>query len=243
MPSLSIPYLLAVAAITFIAAFVQGVTGFGSALLAMPLLAMFINVRAAAPLVALLSLAINVSLLIPVRGRLPWRRVAPLLAGALLGVPAGVFFLAGADEKLARMALGAVIVVSSVVLLWSDRFPIPGGWRAAFTAGGLSGLLGGAFNTSGPPVMLYAAAQNWSKEETHAALQLYFLVSGLGIAGLHAVAGLTDRRVLLSLIAALPALALGSYAGWRVHRRVSEGRFRRLVQVALLAAGLALLIL
>ncbi|HEY5999840.1 MAG TPA: TSUP family transporter, partial [bacterium] len=109
MPELTLPLLAAVGGAAFLAAFAQGVTGFGSALVAMPLLSLVLGVRAAAGLVALLSLAVNVALLLPARRALPWRRIGPLLAGTLATVPAGVFFLAGADPRLARALLGAAL--------------------------------------------------------------------------------------------------------------------------------------
>ena len=219
----------------------QGVAGFGSALVAMPLLALVLEVRDAAALVALLSLAINAALLLPVRRELPWRRVAALLAGSLAGIPAGVLLLAGADPRLARGLLGAALVATSAALL-RERRPTPGGGRgAALAAGALAGLLGGAFNMNGPVVTLYASARGWGKRETHAALQLYFLASGLAIAALHGVAGITSGPVLLASVAALPFLAAGSFAGWKVHLRVGEGRYRVLLRVSLLAAGVALL--
>lgn len=233
--------LAAAGAVAFVAAFVQGVTGFGSAIVAMPLLSLLVDVRASAPLVALLSLAINTALLVPERRRLPWGRVGPLLAGSLAGVPCGVLFVAGADERLARGALGAALVVSSLCLLRFGRLPLGTGKWPAAAFGAFSGLLGGAFNASGPPAVLYAASQSWDKAETRAALQLYFLLSGLVVVALHAFSGLTDRSVLLTAAAALPLLAAGSFAGHAVHRRVSEERFRTLVRVLLLAAGIALI--
>src|SRR5512137_1442019 len=117
MPALTPPLLAAVSGIAFLAAFAQGVTGMGSALVAMPLLALVIGVRDAAALVALLSLAINLALLLPVRRALPWRLVGPLLAGSVAGIPVGVLFLAGADPRLARALLGATLVVTSAALL------------------------------------------------------------------------------------------------------------------------------
>lgn len=237
------PHLPAIAAITFLAAFVQGVTGFGSALVAMPLVALLLGVQSASPLVALLSLATNLALLVPARRRLPWRRVAPLLAGSLAGIPFGVLFLARADPRLARAALGAALVASGLLLLRLRRLPTGGdGAGAALGTGAVAGLLGGAFNASGPPAILYAASRPWAKEETHAVLQLYFLSSNVVIVAAHALAGLTTGDVVLTAAAALPALAAGAVAGWAVHCRVSEERFRRLVQLALVAAGAALLL-
>jgi uncharacterized membrane protein YfcA len=218
------------------------VAGFGAALLAMPVLTFAVGVRAAAPLVALLTLVINVSLLAPVRRQLPWRRVAPLFAGSLFGIPLGVRFLAAADEQLVRTALGALLVATSLGLFRFGRLPLGGGVRPALLTGGVAGVLGGAFNTAGPPVLVYAAAQPWSKAETHAVLQLFFFGSGLVVATSHALAGLTNRGVLLAALAALPFLAAGSLAGHAVHRRISEERFRTLVRAALLVAGFALLV-
>ena len=233
--------LVVVAGVAFLAAFVQGVAGFGSALVAMPLLSLVLEVRDAAALVALLSLAINAALLLPVRRELPWRRVAPLLAGSLAGIPAGVLLLAGADPRLARGLLGAALVATSAALLRERRPKIGEGRGAALAAGALAGLLGGAFNMNGPVVTLYAAARGWEKRETHAALQLYFLASGLAIAALHGAVGITRGPVLLASAAALPFLAAGSLAGWSVHLRVGEGRYRVLLRASLLAAGAALL--
>ena len=241
MPEPSLALLAAVAGIAFLAAFVQGVTGFGSALVAMPLLAPIFGVRVAAALVALLSLAVNFALLLPARRELPWRRVAPLLAGSLAGIPVGVFLLAGADPRLARGLLGAALVATSVAMLRAGQPKIGPGNGPALAIGALAGLLGGAFNVNGPVVALYAAAREWGKGEAHAALQLYFFASGLFIAALHGAAGITNREVLLAAFLALPFLAAGSFAGWAFHRRVSEDRYPRLLLLSLLAAGAALL--
>lgn len=241
MPVPDAPHLAAVAAVTFLAAFVQGVTGFGSALLAMPLLALVADIHAAAPLVALCSLAVNLSLLVPARHRLPWGPVRPLLAGSLAGIPAGVLFLAGADDRLARDALGAALVFSSFCLMRCGHLSFAAGKAPAVALGAVSGLLGGAFNATGPPVLLYAAAQPWDKSTTHAVLQLYFLVSGLCIAALHALSGLTTRPVLLDTAFAMPFIAAGSFAGYAVHRRIGEERFRGLLHLVLLAAGVTLI--
>ena len=138
-----------------------------------------------------------------------------------------------------RVALG-VVLAASAALSGFSRLPVPAGWEPAFAAGGISGLLGGAFNTGGPPVLVYAVSQRWPKVETHATIQLHSLLSGLVIVGLHAGTGLSSGATLAGAALALPALAAGTAAGWAVHRRVGEERFRALLRLALLAAGVAL---
>jgi uncharacterized membrane protein YfcA len=246
MPALTPLLLAAVAGAAFLGAFAQGVAGFGSALVAMPLLALVIGVRDAAALVALISLAVNVALLLPARRALPWRLVGTLLAGSAVGIPAGVLFLAGVDARLARALLGATLVVIGAVLLGVRRAgAVPAAGPAggsALAVGALAGLIGGAFNANGPVIALYAAGRGWEKRQAHAAMQLYFLASGVAIVALHGAGGITSRPVLLAAGFSLPFLAAGSLAGWAVHRRVDEGRYRLLLRLALLAAGAALLV-
>jgi uncharacterized membrane protein YfcA len=97
-------------AVTFLAGLIQGLSGFGSVLLSLPVLILFLDVKTAIPLVALIALALNVQLLIQLRQHLEWRRVYPLLAGTLLGVPAGVFLLKHLDTSLIQIVLGAVLI-------------------------------------------------------------------------------------------------------------------------------------
>jgi hypothetical protein len=163
--------------------------------------------------------------------------VAPLLAGSLAGIPAGVLLLTGTDPRLARGLLGVALVATSATMIRARHPTIGPGTGPALALGAFAGLLGGAFNVNGPVVTLYAAAREWGKEETHATLQLYFLASGLLIVALHGFAGITSRQVLLSAFLVLPFLVAGSLAGWAVHRRVSEERYRRLLLFTLLGAG------
>jgi uncharacterized membrane protein YfcA len=67
-------------------------------------------------------------------------------------------------------------------------------------------------------------------------------LSGLTIVALHGAGGITSRGVLLTALCCLPFLAAGSMAGWAVHRRVDEQRYRLLLRLSLLAAGVALLV-
>lgn len=236
------PHVPALIAVTFLATLVQGVTGFGSALVAMPLVSLLLGVRFAGPFVALLSLAINLAFLIPAGNRLPWRRVLPLLVGTSIGIPFGLLFLARADARLAQVALGLALVASGILPKRPRCAPPSEGVGKALGTGAVAGILGGAFNFSGPPVMLYAASRPWTKAETHATLQLYFLASNVVIIAGQVLAGLTTGPVVLAAGAVLPALAAGALVGWAVHRRVSEERFRHIVRLGLVAAGLALLI-
>ena len=83
--------------IVFFAAFTQGVAGFGSALTALPLLAILLDVKTVIPLVGLFSLSITTLLLVQLLKYLEWKKIYCLILGAIPGAPIGVFFLKKLD--------------------------------------------------------------------------------------------------------------------------------------------------
>ena len=77
------------------AGFIQGLSGFGSVLLSLPLLALFLDVKTAIPLVALLAVALTIFLLVQLRAHWDWKKIYPLCLGSLPGAPWGYGFLLG----------------------------------------------------------------------------------------------------------------------------------------------------
>ncbi len=234
--------LLYSAAVVFFAATVHGLTGFGSALIAMPLLLLRLDIRTAAPLVALLTLTVNVAFLLRFRRALHPRGALPLLGGAAAGVPMGILFLRRGDPRLLEIALGTVLAAYSLHALFIRRRVQPVGSRGGLLLGTLSGFLGGAINTAGPPAVVYTASQPWSKEEVHVTLQFYFFLAGLMIAAGHYLSGLTTGGVFRQYTLLLPALLPGCALGYAFHTKVSQDLYRRLVYVLLAVLGATLLV-
>lgn len=235
MPEPASTYLFAGAAV-FAAALVHAVAGFGAALVAMPLLAAVLSVRVVSPAVALLTLTLNLMLLWRVREEFAPGGIAPLVAGAAVGIPIGVLFLSRAGERAMTVALGTVLVLYALVSLARTR-PIPLARGGGVAMGLLSGALGGAFNAGGPPAVVYLSSREWRKGEIYASLQLYFALIGLLIVISHALAGLTTPEVLRLYALCLPFLATGSAAGYALHRRTEPRLYRRLVFGLLLLLG------
>lgn len=166
--------LLYLGVIMLMAGFIQGFSGFGSVLLSLPLLAIFLDVKTAIPLVALMGVILTVFLLIPLWKDLEWPRIWPLLVGALPGVPIGIFFLKSLNSRLLLIFLGFVLVCYS---LYSLLFKVASrdvnkGW--AYFSGFLAGCFGGAFSAAGPPVIVYVSIQSWRKELIKSTLQGFF---------------------------------------------------------------------
>lgn len=126
--------------------------------------------------------------------------------------------------------------------------PRRGAWRRALAAllpsatGLVAGLLGGAYNTSGPPLILYGDARGWEPAEFRGNLQSLFLLNDALVITGHLVAGNVTPVVLYGYLLALPGLGLGFLLGGRLARRLPPERFRLLVQVLLLVLGVRLLL-
>ncbi len=106
----------------------------------------------------------------------------------------------------------------------------------------MAGILGSAYNTNGPPIVVYGALCRWPPERFRATLQCYFFPTGLVILLSHGLAGLWTRDVLQLYGAALPVIMLAIWVGQKLNHIVSQQRFERLVYTFLVIIGLLLIV-
>ncbi len=223
------------------AAALQSLSGFGFALMVMPLAVMLLGLRTAAPLVALFGFTLYVINISRQIVHVRWKDLFPLALGGVLGVPVGVYTLTVVNETIINVALGAVLAAYAAYNLYRPewRLALPG-W-AVYVAGFLGGCLGGAYNTSGPPVILYGRVSGWPREEFRSTLQGFFLLSSAVIIFSHYVAHNLTRTVLVLYGATLPALLAGVVFATRVDRRLDTRAFQTLVNGLLLILGFSLM--
>lgn len=223
--------------IVFLAAFTQGAAGFGLALVSMPLLVEILGIRAATPLVALIGIAIETIMLIRYRHAFNLRAISRLSLAAVAAIPLGVFILRRADAQLITTILGAIILGYALFALFSPRLPqlTHRGWAYGF--GFVSGLLSGAYNTSGPPVIIYGSCRQWPPAEFKSNLQAYFLLNSVVVMVIHAVSGNFTPLVWRSFGLSVPAILLGLWAGMSLDRWINPQLFRRIVLILLIFLG------
>jgi hypothetical protein len=228
---------LVVCLVVFFAGLTQGLSGFGSVLLSLPLLAIFLEIKMVIPLVALFGLAITMILLLHLWKHLEWKAVWPLILSSLPGVPVGVLFLKRLDKGTIQWILGIILIGYSLYSLFLRSHPKGIHERWAYLFGFLAGCLGGALSAMGPPVIVYTSLQTWSKEKIKVTLQVFFFVSGLSVVFSHAMSGLTTLGVLRFFIISLPLLILGTYVGSFFSGKVDERGYRTIVLILLALLG------
>ncbi len=223
--------------IVFLASFVQGATGFGLALVSMPLLVGILGIRAATPLVSLIGVAIETIMLVRYRHAFNLRAVSHLSLAAVAAIPLGVFILRRADAQLITKILGVIVLGYALFALFSPRLPQLKRRIWAYGFGFASGLLSGAYNTGGPPVIIYGSCRQWPPAEFKSNLQAFFLLNSLVVMVLHAVSGNFTPLVWRSFGLGAPAIILGLWAGISLDRWINPQIFRQIVLVVLLFLG------
>jgi hypothetical protein len=234
-----------VIAVLLIAALLRVTIGFGQALIAMPLLALLVDIRTAIALVGLTGATISLLMLWytwqAVDLRITWR----LVLASLVGMPFGLLLVTQAPEAVIKIGLGLVLVGFSLYNLLQFRLPeLPPVWRgiAALLAGFLGGLLGAAYNTNGPPVIIYGMLDRWSPEKFRATLQGFFSFSGLAVLLGQGAAGLWTETVLWLFAWSLPGLLLALLLGEKLAHLLDPARFTRLVHMMLVLMGILLIV-
>ena len=234
--------LLLPALIVFIAVFTQSLAGFGVALVAMALLPTLVSIQVATPLVALVGLTLETFLLIRYRSALNIRAVLPLALAAMIGIPLGVWALKEIDERLILRVLGVVIAAYALYALPGFRLPELRSPAWAYFAGLIAGALGGAYNTAGPPVIVYGDCKRWPPAEFKSNLQGFFLVASVFVALGHALSGNFTPQVWRYFLWSLPAVALGFLLGTALDRYINPLVFRKIVLVLLVILGVRLIL-
>jgi len=205
--------LLYVCTIAFLAGFIQGFSGFGSVLLSLPLLALFLDMTVVVPLVSLYALCLTAVLFVQLRSFINWKTVGVLVAGAVPGVPAGVFLLKYVPSFMIETLAGVILVLFSLVQFFMKISKAPAGRVWTLLSGFLGGCLGGAIGASGPPVIIYTALQPWDKNVIKSTLQGFFLFAGLLVVLIQAFSGLLTVPVLRFFALGFPFLMAGTFSG------------------------------
>lgn len=238
--------LFIIAAIFFGASFVQSASGFGAALVAMPTLTLMVGVETAAPTHSLLVLPVGAAILYHYWRNIVWRESLRMLITSLFFVPLGAYALVSLPSEPVTMFLGVLLLFYAPYEFYRSfkgapsEVSSPPVW-APYVAGAFSGVLGGAYNTNGPPLILYAVTRHWNKETFKGTIQAVLFFQFIVINIVHTYNGLMTIDVFRCVGAGIFGVALGSAAGFAVDKRVNQVQFHRGVLILVTILGLSLI--
>ncbi|MGD1863451.1 MAG: sulfite exporter TauE/SafE family protein [Phormidesmis sp.] len=226
-----------------VASFVRGVSGFGAALVMMPVLSGLIGIQAAAPLVAIIGLTNDSLLCFYYRRSFEWNIVSKLWAGSIFGIPVGFLILRFFPARWMLSGLGVMITAYAVYALLTPALPILKSRRWIYGTGLLCGTLSGSYNIPGPPVILYGNSQRWSQEKFKSNLSVFFWGNGLFVVSGHIFANSYSVEALQQYAITIPGVLVGLVTGTALSTLFNPLVFRRVVLTILIAIGIRLLLL
>ncbi len=239
MPPL--PDALLSLAILLAAALVQGFFGFGFGIVAMGALTLTHDLIQASGLVNITAIVVMGWLTFGLRRHILRGLALRMLAPLLLGVFLGVIALGRVDRDLMVSILGATIVIVAVWNLLQPRLRTRESPWLDGSMALLGGLLSGAFNTGGPPLIIHLYRRPEHPEVIKATLQSLLLIMIVARLPLAAAHGLLSGPIWTEAALMAPVVMAGVAAGIALARRVSPERFRRACWVALGLLGVGLL--
>lgn len=218
----------------------QSVSGFGLALVAVPLLTLLVDPVDAVVAATFTGLVVATSGAWTERAHAERRVAGVMTLSGVIGMPVGLVLLAAFSERALTALMGASLLLS-LFLIWR-RVRLPTGTTSAALAGGLSGALLTSTGMNGPPLVLGLTALELPPRAFRATLQTVFGVQDVVAVGAFVALGLVDRTVaMLAVIGALGSL-LGWQIGERIFHRLSAEQFRWIVLVGLLVSALVILV-
>lgn len=238
MDQLSLENILAMLLITLGAGFVQSSIGFGFAIVALPFLVMILPMQQSVAILSVLGTCCYIQNVYRLRKHIDLSIVYVPLLASLVGRILGMQVLMGSNAGYIKIFLGFFFIVISIYFaFYQDKIKIKYNVKNGLIFGFISGIFGGMFNISGPPIVLYYLAGNLSKEKFMTSLQTYLLLSTSFNVILHLYHGNVNLSTWSYSAIGLFGVAVGSYFGLKVFHKLNVKLFNQLVCVFLACSG------
>jgi uncharacterized membrane protein YfcA len=217
---------------------VRGFSGFGSALVYVPLASALYGPQVGAATFLLTDFVTGIVFSIGVWRQAVWREVVPLAVAAVFAAQFGTLILQYADPNSLRWTMAALVLVIVVVL--------SSGWRyhgrpmliVTILVGLTAGVLGGAVQISGPPVVLFWLSSMASVAVVRANFVVFFAVMAAALVVTYLLAGLLTPEVIALAVFVAPLHILAMFGGSKLFDRASETTYRRVAYVIITLAAL-----
>jgi uncharacterized membrane protein YfcA len=234
----SLNVAMAICAIAFVSGTARGFSGFGSALIFMPLASSIADPRLVAALLLIIDFVAAAPLL-PDAWRKADRRATAIMAiGSLIGVPIGTYFLTRLEPVTTRWIISVFVLALLLLLLSGWRYRGKEHTAISVGIGGLSGFCSGLAQTGGPPIVGYWLGRPIASVVARANIVLFFGASDLFSAISYASTGLiTMDAIRLSLVVG-PVYGIGVWFGASLFGKASEALFRTICYALIAAAVL-----
>ena len=227
---------IAICAVAFVSGTARGFSGFGSALIFMPLASSIADPRLVAALLLIIDFVAAAPLLPGAWEKADRKATAVIVTGALIGVPIGTYFLSRLEPVTTRWIISAFVFALLLLLLSGWRYRGKDHAAVSVGIGGLSGFCSGLAQTGGPPIVGYWLGRPIPSVVARANIVLFFGASDLFSAVSYTTAGLITMNAILFAIVVGPVYGIGVWFGASLFGKASEAVFRSICYALIAAA-------
>lgn len=228
------------AAVIFAAAFIRGYSGFGYPVLIVAAGALVTNPLLLIPMAVLGDLILCIQHWRAARPHVHWPTVLRLGIGTALGLLSGFWTLALVDEQVARIVIGVLVLLTSLLMLSGWTLPGRAGPSATVGMGMVAGIVAPA-GVAGPPAVMLVTALGMTPMVFRATLLAYFVALDAMTFTQFSLAGRVDRESLIATALSVPLVLIGSQIGARMVLKSDPVKFRRAtIAVLMLMAAIGL---
>ncbi|WP_029902764.1 sulfite exporter TauE/SafE family protein [Prevotella sp. 10(H)] len=230
--------------IAFSATLFRSTFGFGEALIAVPLLSLFLPIGMAVSLAVMMSILVALVVVIHDHSKIHFHSAKWLILYAFLGIPVGLFILSYGNEAIVKIILGLIIILYAIYsLVGKNTIKLEKDSKIwLFVCGFLSGVLGGAYGANGPPLVVYGNLRQWDAQHFRATLQAYFLPAGLFSMIGYVSEGLINAQILLYFLYSIPVIIFAVFIGRYLNKKIKGNAFYKYVYCGLILIGVVMIL-
>ena len=221
---------------------VRGITGFGSGLIAIPLLVLMLPVSVAVPMLGLLDYTAALAHGVKLRNDIGWKQILPLLPFSLIGVLLALYLFNTIDPQFLKKSLGGFIVIYALYSLLTIKPHTHSSFFWAVPGGIFGGLIGTLFGTGGPFYVIYLQLQGLGKATFRATIATMFFLDGTARIIAYTMNGFYSIDTLVLIGAGMPVMIIGMYIGGHIHTNITQQTMQKGIGVLLLFSGSALIL-
>jgi len=226
--------------ILFFSTFVQGFTGFGFSLVAIPLLTVFLDTKLIIIMNISYSFIINIIVFKKYYRDARLKKILPLLMSAILFTFVGVSYLQVINDFLLKIIIGVLLIIVGITNNFGVKFDLKNPEKYYLPIGALSGLLNGIGGLSGPPVLMFLSNIDLNQSQFKATLSSYFLTMNIVAILSFAYKGFYTVDNLRIIGTQLPQVAIGTAVGVYASTKIKEKLFKKIVNAVIPVMGLTI---
>ena len=228
----------------FVSAFTMSFAGFGFAMISVPLLCFFFPVETAVVLQFPYCMGLFMYQAWHYRSHFSWQPMKPMMAGTIVGMVLGTFFLYHLPDVFLKRALSLFIIIVVLYNTAARRWEFPlkqlkSPWFGRI-CGLFSGSFLGAYNIGGPAAILYFRTVTGNSLKAKSFIASFFSIIYLLLIFLYGMAGFFSLEIFKASLVYMPVVIAGSIVGFEAFRHTSNALYNRLVDVALLIISLVM---